>query len=45
VQYLKFDVGGAVPLAMGSDLPAFSSEVALTEVQRGALRDDLAQAG
>jgi hypothetical protein len=45
VQYLKFDVGGAVPVAMGADLPGFEAEAILTEAQRGALREDLGQAG
>ena len=42
VQYLKFAVGGAAPLAVGSDLPALSAEAALTPGQRAALAQDLA---
>jgi hypothetical protein len=42
VQYLKFDVRGAVPVALGSDLPGFTAEAVLTAEQRAALRDDLA---
>jgi hypothetical protein len=45
VQYLKFDVRGRVPVAIGSDLPAFPAEALLTEAQRGALREDLEPAG
>ena len=42
VQYLKFDVKGRVPVAVGSDLPALTAEAALDEEQREALRQDLA---
>ncbi len=41
VQYLKFDTGGEVPVAVGSDLPALKAEVTLTEAQRQALAADL----
>ena len=41
VQYLKFDTGGEVPVAVGSDLPALKAEVALSEAQRAALAADL----
>ena len=41
VQYLKFDVGGAVPVALGSDLPALTVETELTPAQRAALEADL----
>ncbi len=41
VQYLKFDVRGAVPVALGADLPAFTAEARLTEAQRAALAEDL----
>jgi hypothetical protein len=41
VQYLKFDAGGEVPVAVGSDHPALRTEVALTDVQRQALAADL----
>ena len=42
VQYLRFDVRGEVPVAVGSDLPALVVEVRLTDEQREALRADLA---
>ena len=42
VQYLKFDVGGQVPLAVGCDHPAITAETALTPEQRDALGADLA---
>jgi hypothetical protein len=42
VQYLKFDVGGQVPVAIGADLQAFTVEVELSPEQREALRQDLA---
>jgi hypothetical protein len=42
VQYLKFDVGGRVPVAAGSDLAALRVEVALDAEQREALGQDLA---
>jgi hypothetical protein len=45
VQYLKFDVRGAPPVALGTDLPAFTAEAVLTEPQRAALRDDLTRDG
>ncbi len=41
VQYLKFDVRGEVPVAVGCDLPALSGETALDEEQREALRADM----
>ncbi len=41
VQYLKFPVGGAVPVAVGCDLPDIAAEVALTPEQRRALQADL----
>ena len=44
VQYIKFDTGGEVPVAVGSDLPAFRAEVPLTEAQRQALAADLRDA-
>jgi len=43
VQYLKFDVRGAAPVALGSDLPAFTAEVLLKPDQRAALAEDLKQ--
>jgi hypothetical protein len=42
VQYLKFDVGGRTPVAVGSDLPALDAETALDAEQREALAADLA---
>jgi hypothetical protein len=42
VQYLKFPVGGKVPAAVGSDLPSLAAETRLTEDQRRALAEDLA---
>ena len=45
VQYLKFDVGGRAPVAVGSDLPALVAESALDAEQRAALAADLASEG
>jgi hypothetical protein len=42
VQYLKFDVQGRVPVAVGADLPALTAETSLDAEQREALRQDLA---
>lgn len=42
VQYVIFDVGGEVPVAMGSDMPGLEVRTALGEEQRAALREDLA---
>lgn len=41
VQYLKFDVKGRVPIAVGSDLPTLAGEQPLTPEQRAALAEDL----
>ena len=41
VQYLKFDVGGATPSAVGCDLPDLAIEAELTAAQQGALSEDL----
>ncbi len=41
VQYLKFDVKGRVPVAVGCDLGPLSREQPLSEEQRAALADDL----
>lgn len=41
VQYLKFDVGGQVPVALGSDLPELRLRQELTAVQWDALAADL----
>lgn len=43
VQYLKFDVKGQVPVAVGCDLPVLAVETALSEPQRKALARDLAE--
>jgi uncharacterized protein DUF3501 len=42
VQYLKFDVGGRPPVAIGSDLPGLTARTALDPEQREALARDLA---
>jgi hypothetical protein len=42
VQYLKFDVGGRAPVAVGVDLPQLTGESALDAEQRAALAADLA---
>lgn len=41
VQYLRFDVRGEVPVAVGSDLPELTARTALDAEQREALRQDL----
>jgi len=41
VQYLKFDTGGRVPVALGSDLPGAEHETTLGAAQRRALEADL----
>ncbi len=41
VQYLKFDVKGQVPVAVGCDLAGLEGETALDPEQRDALRADL----
>lgn len=41
VQYLKFDVRGRTPIAVGADLPALSVESPLEPAQREALAQDL----
>ncbi len=45
VQYLKFAVGGRVPVAVGSALPALTAETPLDPEQRAALAADLRDAG
>jgi hypothetical protein len=45
VQYLKFAVGGQVPVALGADLPGLEVEATLAPEQREALRQDLASDG
>ena len=42
VQYLKFPVKGQVPVAVGIDLPQLQSETKLSQEQRQALAEDLA---
>jgi hypothetical protein len=42
VQYLRFAVGGRVPVAAAVDLPGLRGEVRLTDEQRRALAEDLA---
>ena len=42
VQYLKFDVRGRAPVAVGSDLPQLTGRTALAPEQRAALAADLA---
>lgn len=42
VQYLKFDVGGEVPVALGCDLPDLQVRTELDDRQRAALTEDLA---
>ena len=42
VQFLKFNTGGQVPIAVGVDLPALRAETKLTGEQRAALKADLA---
>ena len=41
VQYMKFDVGGQVPVALGSSLPSLEVRAELTAAQRAALGEDL----
>lgn len=41
VHYLRFDVQGKVPVAIGCDLPAQNIEAALTAEQRAAMAEDL----
>lgn len=41
VQYLLFDTGGRVPVAVGTDFPGLACEQPLTATQRQALADDL----
>jgi hypothetical protein len=41
VQYLKFDTKGMAPVALGTDHPELTAEVALSDSQRRALARDL----
>jgi hypothetical protein len=45
VQYLKFDVRGRAPVAVGSDLPELEARTPLAPDQRAALVADLASDG
>lgn len=42
VQYMKFDTGGQVPIALGSDLPAHTVETTLSAETQAALAQDFA---
>jgi hypothetical protein len=42
VQYLKFNTGGFVPLAVGVDMPELTAEARLTDQQRESLQQDMA---
>lgn len=42
VQYLKFEVGGSAPVALGCDHPLLTLEAKLTEEERAVLQEDLA---
>jgi hypothetical protein len=41
VQYLVFETGGRVPVAVGSDLPALNVRAELNAAQRKAIEEDL----
>ncbi len=41
VHYVKFPLGGRLPVALGCELPELQTETALTEAQRAALSADL----
>ena len=41
VQYMKFNTGGRVPVAVGVVLPELQAETSLTAEQREALREDI----
>jgi hypothetical protein len=41
VQYLKFDTGGEIPVALGADHPDLTVEAPLSDEQRQALAEDL----
>jgi hypothetical protein len=45
VQYLKFDVGSEVPVAIGADHPDLRLETTLSDTQRETLRLDLSSVG
>lgn len=42
VQYLRFPLGGKLPVALGADHPALTAETTLSEEQRAALGSDMA---
>ena len=42
VQFLKFDTGGSIPVALGVDFEGMQAETRLTDAQREALGSDLA---
>lgn len=42
VQYMRFDTGGEVPVALGSALPQLEIRTELTKAQRAALAKDVA---
>ncbi len=44
VQYLKFNTGAMVPVAVGIELPDLQARTVLSEAQRRALQEDLAEA-
>ena len=41
VQYIKFNTGGKIPVAIGSDFPLMKAETTLTSDQKKALSEDL----
>jgi hypothetical protein len=41
VQYMKFNTGGRVPVAVGVDLPGLQAETRLTDEQGKALSKDM----
>ena len=41
VQYMKFNTGGRVPVAVGVDLPTFQAETKLSAEQLRSLEEDL----
>lgn len=43
VQYLKIDVGGKAPSALGADHPDYTFETRLSDEQKAALAQDLAE--
>jgi len=41
VQYMKFNTGGRVPVAVGVELPTLQAETKLSAEQRRSLEEDL----